>query len=196
MLQIGAVNVSKHGEEVCGDSWGVEQSTALSTHRSGRWAGPWLRCESRFAGGGPHPAQAIATCPPALARPHARALRSSRGAAVSVARHRTRRKDALIIFSGLGNVPRRYIGGYGQASTSGFREWHGGPPSRAYSRIPYYWPRGGMLVMHSDGLATGTGLERRPGLATARSRLDRGRSVPGLFARGHDDATVVVAKGA
>jgi hypothetical protein len=52
-----------------------------------------------------------------------------------------------------------------------------------------------MLVLHSDGLTTATGLETHPGLAFRDPSLIAGVLYRD-FNRGHDDSTVVVAKGA
>jgi hypothetical protein len=52
-----------------------------------------------------------------------------------------------------------------------------------------------MLVIHSDGLATSTSLSGYPGLALHDPSLIAGVLYRD-FSRGHDDATVVVAKAA
>ena len=57
----------------------------------------------------------------------------------------------------------------------------------------YAWPEDGLLVLHSDGLSTSTGLESYPGLAARDPVLIAGVLYRD-FSRGRDDATVVVAK--
>ena len=51
-------------------------------------------------------------------------------------------------------------------------------------------------MMHSDGLATGTGLEARPGSGALHDPTLIAGVLYRDFSRGHDDATVVVAKAA
>jgi hypothetical protein len=52
-----------------------------------------------------------------------------------------------------------------------------------------------MLIMHSDGLATGTGIEAQPRLALHDPSLIAA-ALYRDFNRGQDDATVLVAKAA
>jgi anti-sigma regulatory factor (Ser/Thr protein kinase) len=190
-LRIGAVNVSKPGQEVCGDSWGVEQKQDY--------------CAILVADGLGHGVEAQAASleavrmlhshpelPPAelLDRVHM-ALRSSRGAAVSVAR--IDRGKSTIIFAGVGNISAQVYSGAepGQhlVSSNGTAGHH----VQRIREFSYTWPDDGMLVMHSDGLATHTGLEKHPGLALRDPTLIAGVLYRD-FTRRNDDATVVVAK--
>jgi hypothetical protein len=57
----------------------------------------------------------------------------------------------------------------------------------------YPWPEDGLLILHSDGLSTSTGLETYPGLAARDPALIAGVLYRD-FCRGRDDATVVVVK--
>jgi hypothetical protein len=59
----------------------------------------------------------------------------------------------------------------------------------------YAWPEDGILVLHSDGLATGTSLENQSALGARDPGLIAGVLYRD-FSRGADDATVVVAKAA
>jgi hypothetical protein len=55
------------------------------------------------------------------------------------------------------------------------------------------WPRGGMLVMHSDGIGTRWDIARYPGLSHRPAALIAA-ALYRDFTRRHDDATVVVVK--
>ncbi len=93
-LRIGAVNVSKRGQEVCGDAWGVEQTdrstTLLVADGLGHGYEASLASAEAVRTLRGHPALA----PKELIELSHKALRSSRGAAVAVARiDRTRGKS-------------------------------------------------------------------------------------------------------
>ncbi len=64
---------------------------------------------------------------------------------------------------------------------------------RKIQEFTYPWPDAGLLVMHSDGLASRWSIDSYRGLASRHHSLMAG----GLyrdFSRGHDDVVVVVAK--
>jgi anti-sigma regulatory factor (Ser/Thr protein kinase) len=190
-LRVGAVNVSKHGQETCGDSWGVEQNES--------------ECVLLVADGLGHGFEAQAASleavrmlhlnpnlPPAelLHRVH-QALRSSRGAAVSVAR--IDRGKHTVTFAGVGNVSAQVYSG---AQASQHLVSVNGTAGHQVQRIrefSYPWPDDGMLVMHSDGLSTNAGLEKHSGLALHDPSLIAAVLYRD-FTRRNDDATVVVAK--
>jgi anti-sigma regulatory factor (Ser/Thr protein kinase) len=192
-LRVGAVNVSKHGEEVCGDSWGVEQTDDFSTVLladglgHGFEAGQASLEAVRILRDNPE-------LPPGTLIDLAhRALRSLRGAAVSVASLDLMR--GKITFAGLGNVTGHIYAVSGRSqhlvSVNG-TAGHQVPRIREFS---YPWPDGGILVMHSDGLSSAAGLDSRPALALRDPSLIAGVLYRD-FSRGHDDATVVVARAA
>jgi anti-sigma regulatory factor (Ser/Thr protein kinase) len=190
-LRVGAVNVSKPGQEACGDSWGVEQNES--------------ECVLLVADGLGHGFEAQAASleavrmlhlnpnlPPAelLHRVH-QALRSSRGAAVSVAR--IDRGKRTVTFAGVGNVSAQVYSG---AQASQHLVSVNGTAGHQVQRIrefSYPWPDDGMLVMHSDGLSTNAGLEKHSGLALHDPSLIAAVLYRD-FTRRNDDATVVVAK--
>ena len=55
------------------------------------------------------------------------------------------------------------------------------------------WPHDGLLILHSDGLATRWDLSRYPGLAHRHPALIAA-ALYRDFARGRDDVTVFVAR--
>jgi len=197
-LRAGAVNVCKPGQEICGDSWGIEQNGDISTVMVADGLGHGYEASQasleavRVLRDNPElaPKPLIELC-------H-RALRSSRGAAVAVAQIDRRRE--LVTFCGVGNVAAQIFSAGVQEGSR--RSQHlvsvNGTSGHEASRVrefTYPWPADGTLLMHSDGLATGTGLDRRPGLAMHDPSLIAGVLYKD-FGRGHDDATVVVVKAA
>ncbi len=190
-LRIGAVNVSKYGQETCGDAWGVEQSREVSTILLADGLGHGYEA-------GVASLEAVRTLhrhpdlgPLALIEYCHGALRSSRGAAVGIAR--VDRAHGKITFSGVGNVGAQIYSGASSGphlvSVNGTAGHHTARP-REFS---YPWPNDGLLLMHSDGLTTSTGLESQPSLALHDPSLIAGVLYRD-FNRGQDDATVVVAK--
>ena len=190
-LRIGAVNVSKPGQEVCGDSWGVEQIGGLCVILVADGLGHGLEAQAasleavRMLHSNPNlrPAEL-------LERAH-QALRSTRGAAVSVARIDL--DKGALTFAGVGNVSAQIYSG---AQASQHLVSVNGTAGHQVHRIrefSYPWPDDGMLVMHSDGLSTNAGLEKHSGLALHDPSLIAGVLYRD-FTRRNDDATVIVAK--
>jgi anti-sigma regulatory factor (Ser/Thr protein kinase) len=192
-LRVGAVNVSKYGEEFCGDSWGVEQTDEVSTLLVADGLGHGYEASQASL-------EAVRILrdnrelPPATLIDLAhRALKSLRGAAVSVAR--LDRGRGKMTFSGLGNVTGQIYSGGGLSQHLVSVNGTAGHQIARIREFSYAWPADGILVMHSDGLSTGTSLESRPALALHDPSLIAGVLYRD-FSRGHDDATVVVAKAA
>jgi anti-sigma regulatory factor (Ser/Thr protein kinase) len=192
-LRIGAVNVSKHGQDFCGDSLGIEQSDCFITIMLADGLGHGYEASQAS-----HEAVRILRGqrdrpPGILVDLVHRALRSLRGAAISVARIDL--EQGRLAFSGLGNVAGQIYTGAGRAQHLVSVNGTAGHHAARIREFSYLWPADGILVMHSDGLASGTGLETRPGLALRDPSLIAGVLYRD-FSRGHDDATVVVAKAA
>jgi hypothetical protein len=122
-----------------------------------------------------------------------RALRSSRGAAVAVARIDI--AQGMITFSGLGNVTAQIYAGSERQQHLVSVNGTAGHRAGRIREFTYTWPVGGLLLMHSDGLATAANIESHPALALHDPTLIAGVLYRD-FSRGHDDATVVVAKAA
>jgi anti-sigma regulatory factor (Ser/Thr protein kinase) len=192
-LRIGVVNVSKHGEEFCGDSWGVEQSRGSATVLVADGLGHGYEASQASLEAvrvlRDHPDQT----PASLIDLAHRALRSLRGAAVSVARLDL--MHGKMTFSGLGNVAAQIYAGAGRSQHLVSVHGTAGHQAARIREFSYSWPADGILVMHSDGLATAAGLDARPALALRDPSLIAGVLYKD-FSRGHDDATVVVARAA
>jgi anti-sigma regulatory factor (Ser/Thr protein kinase) len=192
-VRLGSINVSMPGEEVCGDSWGcvrnAEDLVILVADGLGHGLDARLAATEAVRQLYEHP-----ELPPAalLKRVH-EALRSTRGAAVAVARI-----DCIhgkLTFAGVGNISARVYAGSETRQNLVSLNGTAGHQCERIQEFSYAWPEDGLLVLHSDGLSTGTGLESYPGLAARDPAL-----IAGLlyrdFCRGRDDATVVVAKAA
>ena len=191
LLRISAVNLPKPGEEVSGDAWGAvhfaDSVVILLADGLGHGAEA-----NRAASEAVRMLRLHPDLPPAaiLERVHT-ALRSTRGAAVAVARVDLTR--AKLTFAGVGNISGRIYSGseprHGLASINGTAGHHIG----RLQEYSYGWPTDGLLQLHSDGLLSQTGLESYPGLAQRDPALIAGVLYRD-FARGRDDSTVVVAK--
>jgi anti-sigma regulatory factor (Ser/Thr protein kinase) len=192
-LHAGAVTTAKRGEEFCGDAWAIEGSGDLFTimvadglghgYEASQASREAIRILRNHRG----------QMPGALIDLVHRALRGLRGAAVSVARIDLDR--GLLVYSGLGNVSAQIFAGSERSQHLVSANGTAGHTAGRIKEFTYPWPAGGLLVMHSDGLATGTGLESQPALAQRDPALIAGVLYRD-FARGHDDATIVIAKAA
>jgi anti-sigma regulatory factor (Ser/Thr protein kinase) len=186
----GAVSVPMPGELVCGDSWSVSTGPE----------GPPTLLLADGLGHGPDAAEAAVEAVrlfhrfgghqvPALLDYVHGGLRATRGAAVSIAR--LDEASRKIIFSGIGNVAgvllvngelRRMVSMPGTA----------GHNARRIQSFDYPFPAG-LVILHSDGLASSWTLQKYPDLAAKHPSLIAAVLYRDL-ARHRDDATVLVAK--
>jgi anti-sigma regulatory factor (Ser/Thr protein kinase) len=187
--RVGAISVPMLGQEVCGDSWSVsvgpEETTLLVADGLGH--GPEaaeaaveaVRLFHRFKG---HRA-------PVLLEYIHGGLRATRGAAVSVARFQP--ASGKMIYTGVGNVAgviavngdlRRMVSMPGTA----------GHNARKIQAFEYPFTAG-LVILHSDGIASSWTLDRYPNLAARHPTLIAAVLYRDLT-RHRDDATVLVAK--
>jgi anti-sigma regulatory factor (Ser/Thr protein kinase) len=189
--RIGAVNVSKPGQEVCGDAWGCAQYGGDLMIMVADGLGHGL--EAKLAS-----TEAVRQLyenpdlPPKtlLTRTH-QALRSTRGAAVAIAHVDSQR--GKLTFAGVGNIAARIYDGSVSKQNLVSLNGTAGHQCERIQEFNYPWPEDGLLILHSDGLSTSTGLESYPGLAARDPALIAGVLYRD-FCRGRDDATVVVVK--
>jgi anti-sigma regulatory factor (Ser/Thr protein kinase) len=192
-LRIGAVNVCKLGQEVCGDSWGVEQTADSTTVlvADGLGHGPDAHAASREAVRMLHLNPDLAPLE-LLQRCH-HAMRSTRGAAVAIACiDQFRRK---VTYAGVGNIAAQIYSGSKMCQHLVSVNGTAGHQTHRLNEFSYPWYDDGMLILHSDGLATATSTEARAGLSLRDPALIAGVLYRD-FSRGHDDSTVVVIKAA
>ncbi len=187
---IGAVRVAAPGEDECGDDWcfSVDDRRAVLMvvdglgHGAGaaRAAGEAVRI---FDSQHHLAAEAI------LQAAHG-ALRSTRGAAVSVAEVDLVARQ--VHYAALGNVAAAMVWPAGSRNLVGQNGTAGGE-FRRIRPFTYPWMSGASLVMHTDGLDTHVNLGGYPGLLGRHPSLVAGVLYRD-FRRGRDDATVVVAR--
>jgi len=185
-----AVAVPKPGEEVSGDGWSVQRDadgmTLLVVDGLGHGTEAALAANAaveqfgRSTGAGP--AEMLSAL-------HL-AMRPTRGGAVAVARVEWR--TSMVAFAGLGNIAGALASGDGQLRRMVSHNGTAGHVARKIQAFDY--PCGdGLLIMHSDGIATSWSLGAYPGLAHAHPMLVAAVLYRD-WARGRDDATVVVAR--
>jgi hypothetical protein len=186
-LSIGGLSVAMAGEHECGDGWSVWTAGELTSI---------FICD-----GLGHGAQAAAAADVARATfdRHAErsasevvscvhhALHSTRGGAIAVA-ELDHRHDTLH-FCGIGNISAAIVRPAGRAQHLISLAGIAGHIARRVQSFTYDWPRGSVLVMHSDGISTqwsvANGLvSRRPDVIAGVLFRD--------YRRRRDDATVVV----
>jgi len=192
-MQAAAVNAPKRGEEFCGDAWAFEEHEGLFTllvadglghgYEASQAAQEAVRILQI------HPGET----PGCMIDFVHRALRSLRGAAVAVARIEPDR--GLVSFAGLGNVAARVYTGARPFQHLVSANGTAGHVAGRIREFTYPWPSDGLLIMHSDGLASSTTLSQDPSLILRDPALIAGVLYRD-FARVHDDATVVVARAA
>jgi anti-sigma regulatory factor (Ser/Thr protein kinase) len=189
-LQIAVVSEPIHGEDVCGDGWGIRAlaDTTILMVVDGLGHGiaaaeAAREAERILAAGGKDSLLDI------LRDAHD-ALRKTRGAALGLAKIDTQR--GLLTFAGVGNIGASIV----VAGSSRSMASHNGIVGQVMERVQefsYPWNANSILVMHSDGLATRWSLDSYPGIwnktpGTIAAILHRD------FSRGRDDVTVLVAK--
>ena len=187
---VGAVTVPKSGETASGDAW------AMETHEEGvtfvvvdglghgpeasRAAGMAVEVLRRHPA---HPAIRL------LDLAHAK-LRASRGAALAFIRHDRRRGE--VSFAGVGNIAACVIDGETRRAMVSHNGIVGHNMHRS-EEYRYAWPRGALLVAHSDGLESQWDLAAIPGIRERHPAL----IAAALFrrhTRKRDDTVVLVAR--
>ncbi len=189
-LQIAVVSEPIHGEDLCGDGWGIRalaDTTILMVVDGlghGILASEAAReAERILATGGKDSLLDI------LRDTHD-ALKKTRGAALGLAKIDTHK--GLLTFAGVGNIGASIVVAGSSRSVASHNGIVGQVMERA-QEFSYPWNANSILVMHSDGLATRWSLDSYPGIwnktpSTIAAILHRD------FSRGRDDVTVLVAK--
>lgn len=188
-LEIGVVCLAKPGEVACGDAWAIECYTnhCLIVVVDGLGHGSDAALASMEA---LKTLQRHSTAAPAELIEFAHgALRSTRGAAMAVARLGP---DKEVRFAGIGNISGVILAPLSNRHMVS----HNGIVGHEVRRIQeffYPWSRDSLLLMHSDGIATHWNLDHYPGLINRHPSLIAG-VLSRDFARGRDDLTVLVIK--
>jgi anti-sigma regulatory factor (Ser/Thr protein kinase) len=187
---IGVVAVPRPGEEVSGDAWAVLRRGRCVTLlvADGLGHGPLAAEASRAAVKTLHANPALA--PGALVELMHAALRPTRGSALAIAEIDGER--GVVTYCGVGNISGVLVAA-GGAKQMVSHHGTAGLEARKIAEFTYPWSADGLLVLHSDGVATHWGLARHDGLAARHPTVIAGVLYRD-FTRGRDDATVLVAR--
>ncbi len=189
-FQAGAVCVPVGSEPVCGDAWAIEHPDGRPVLLLADGLGHGrLAADAGSAAVAAFRKSADLPAPRALERVHA-ALRPTRGAAVAIAE--ATEVEEGVRYAGIGNISGVLLGSPSvrrMVSMPGIA----GHEARTIRGFDYQWTAGTLLVMHSDGLASHWDLADYPGLAQRHPALVAGVLYRD-FARGRDDAAVLVAR--
>jgi len=186
--RFGVARAPIKGETLCGDSWSVVD----------RGESPWILVADGLGHGEFAAAaadRAVETfessrfdSPSGVVADIHGALRSTRGAAIAVARL----KGGSVDYCGLGNIAGVLHSGDSavhMVSMSGTA----GMEARKINQFTYKYSPGAMLIMHSDGLHTQWGLERYPGVMRRHPAILAGLLYRD-YTRGRDDVTVLTLR--
>lgn len=185
----GAVSVAMAGETVCGDSWSVAANGSVTLmvadglgHGQGAAdaAVEAVRLFHRFGG---HQVSTL------LDYIHG-GLRSTRGAAVSIARFDP--KSRKVDFTGIGNVGGALASDAGTLRRMVSMPGTAGHNARKIQAFDYPFERG-LIVLASDGISTSWTLGNYPNIQTVHPTLIAAILYRD-FGRRRDDATVLVEK--
>lgn len=189
-FDVGGVAVPAPGETVCGDAWAaLPVADGLRVMVADGLGHGSLAGEAAHEALRAFKASVARTLEQTMDAVH-RALTSTRGAAVGIAAIDTRRR--VVTFAGVGNIAGAIVGDTVVRNTVS----HGGIAGHGAMRVQtfsYPWPEGGLLVLLSDGIASQWSIDAYPGLRQRDPALVAGVLYRD-FARGRDDATVVVAR--
>lgn len=191
-LPTGVITQEKSGEPICGDGWTIVQGRGrvVVFVVDGLGHGPDAAAAARAA------IQAVEKnaqreAPDIIDAVHD-SLRHTRGAAGAIAMLQP--ESELCIFCGIGNISASIRG---PGSTRSMVSHNGtlGHQVRKIQEFQYPFPKGSLLVMHSDGIATHWDLAAYPGIevrhpAFVSAALFRDHS------RGRDDLTVLALRNA
>lgn len=189
-LDIGAVCLPVRGESECGDAWDsvLEDDRFVIMLADGLGHGTFAAKASQEA---LRSFRDHATLPPKdiLTLAHS-ALRSTRGAAVSVAE--IRRSPAGVNYCGIGNIGGTLVDHQGTRSMISLNGTLG-HEARKFQDFSYPWDDEMLLILHSDGLASHWTLQKLPGILARHPSIIAG-ALYRDFRRQRDDATVIVAR--
>lgn len=189
-MEFSAACLAHSGEDLCGDAWAQDffPGGATFAMADGLGHGEYasqaaqeaLRIFRQSSGDSP---TAI------LERMHA-AMRSTRGAAVALARLDFQRRS--VTFAGIGNISAAILSDTGSRSMVSLNGTVG-HEIRKIQEFQYPWPQQALLIMHTDGLGSRWNLDSYAGLATRSPGLIAGVLYRD-FSRRRDDVTVLVAR--
>jgi anti-sigma regulatory factor (Ser/Thr protein kinase) len=189
-LASGVICTEKRGESVCGDNWALLQGRGrvvafvVDGLGHGLEAATAARAAVEIVKGKAH-----LGAPDLMDLVHG-ALRATRGAAAAIAMLQP--ESELCIFCGVGNISAS-IRSRGVSRSMVSHNGTLGHRVRKIQEFQYPFPKGSLLVMHSDGMATHWDLAAYPGIETRHPAL-----VASALYRDHsrerDDLTVLALR--
>jgi anti-sigma regulatory factor (Ser/Thr protein kinase) len=189
-VEFGGVCVPKEGEPVCGDDWSVhlwrDQITVLMADGLGHGILAHEAARAASSVLAAHPQDA----PKAILEAAHGSLAPTRGAAVAVAKLIASAERGS--FAGVGNIVGRVEG---TTANRHLVSYNGtvGHTLRKLQEFAFPWPKGALLVLHSDGLGTHWDFSNYPGL-TARHPALIAAVLYRDYDRGRDDVGVIVIR--
>lgn len=186
----GGVSVPMAGEEACGDAWcrrqGADGFTLMVADGLGH--GP-SAADAAHAATRVFRAAREAEAPSAMLAAMHVALRSTRGAAVGIAKV----GEGQVVFAGVGNIAATLVDPGADVRRMVSNNGTVGHVARTLRDFSYPLSAGALIILASDGIATSWRLDAYPGLSQRHPTLIAGVLLRD-FGRGRDDATVLVAR--
>ena len=191
--QVSGVSVPRQGESVCGDAWGCHvhppDGRLVCIVVDGLGHGP-LAAEAAAAAMAVFSERALLAPADLIFEIH-QALRATRGAAVALAV--VDRERQMLRFVGVGNIAASIVASDRTRQSLASHNGTAGVAMRKIQEFTYPLPPHGVLVMHSDGLATHWTPESYFGVWDRDPALTSG-ALYRDHTRGRDDCTVVVTR--
>jgi anti-sigma regulatory factor (Ser/Thr protein kinase) len=189
-FDIHGISLPHPGEEAVGDGWSYEISdrTCRVFLTDGLGHGPLAATAAAEGIAAFHGAGAVGPMR-ALEEVHV-LIRGTRGSVAGLALIDL--AASQLVFSGIGNIGAMIV----EAEQTKRLVSHNGTLGsnvRRFQELTYPFPRGAVLVLTSDGIATQVDLGKYPGLAARSSALIAGIVIRD-FNRERDDTTVVVVR--
>ncbi len=189
-IEVGGLCIPKYGEPVSGDGWAVEERLdqlsvlvadglghGIYAHEAAQAAVDTFHAHAQA-----DPELIMHACHHALAR--------TRGAVVATAKVSASAERG--VFAGVGNIVCR-VEGSARGRHLISHDGTVGHTMRKVQEISFPWPRGSLLILHSDGLGTRWDLASYPGLASRHPALIAAVLYRD-YCRGTDDVVVVVLR--
>lgn len=190
-FDVGGVQVSMPGEDICGDAWGWRQREGrLALFVADGLGHGLLAHEAAAAAAQVFSAEHEQTPAHVIGDVHA-ALRPTRGAAVAMLTVDLERRIGA--FAGLGNIGATVLLPSGSRHTMVSHNGTAGHHAARIQEFSYPVPAQATIIMFSDGLSTRWDLSPYPGLGQRPPALIAGVLYRD-FSRRRDDVTVVVAR--
>jgi anti-sigma regulatory factor (Ser/Thr protein kinase) len=188
--EVGAVVVPKEGESACGDAWAMEPHAGGATFMVADGLGHGIEASRASALAMEvlrnHPDYSAIRL---LDTAHGR-LRPTRGAALAVIRHDRARGE--VTFAGVGNISVTVVEPLARRAMVSHNGIVGHNVARS-EEYRYPWPRGALLVAHSDGLESRWDLGAFPGIASHHASIIAA-TLYARHTRKRDDVVVMVAR--